>query len=310
MSLDNYEKKEKLGEGTYGVVYKATDRRTGEVVALKRIRIDQENEGIPPTALREISLLKELHHQNIVELKEVINGQGKLTLVFEYMDTDLKCYLETLKAPLAPVILKSYSYQMLAGISYCHCHRIIHRDVKASNLLLNKYGAVKLCDFGLARTISYPMRVYTHEIVTLWYRAPEVLLGNKKTGYSTSIDVWSAGCVMVEMALKKPLFHGDSEIDQLFSIFKILGTPTEETFPGVTSMPGFSDTFPKWSPKPWNELLPDADPLFIDLVSKMLTYDPIRRITASQALDHEYFADISPEVKKLCRPSELELAPQ
>ena len=307
MSLENYEKQKKLGEGTYGVVYKAVDKRTGEAVALKKIRLDQEEEGIPPTSLREISLLKELHHQNVVELKDVINGQGKLTLVFEYLDTDLKAYLDSLKPAVSPVILKSYSYQILAGLCYCHCHRIIHRDVKPANLLLNKNGAVKLCDFGLARTISLPMRVYTHEIVTLWYRPPEVLLGNKKTNYSTSVDLWSTGCVLAEMILKKPLFHGDSEIDQMFSIFKIMGTPTEENFPGVSSMPAYSDAFPKWKSKPLKEVLGDVDPLFLDLVSKMLIYDPIRRITAAQALDHPYFADVSPEIKRLCRPEELDL---
>ena len=246
---------------------------------------------IPPTALREISLLKELHHQNIVELKEVINGQGKLTLVFEYLDTDLKCYLETLKAPLAPLILKSYSYQILAGLAYCHCHRIIHRDVKASNLLLNKYGAVKLCDFGLARTISYPMRVYTHEIVTLWYRPPEVLLGNKRTGYSTSVDLWSAGCVMAEMVTKKPLFHGDSEIDQLFSIFKLLGTPTEETWPGFTQLKGYQPSFPSFQPQDLGSILNIKDENLIDLLKQLLEINPSKRISAMRALQHPFFAD-------------------
>ena len=149
MSTINYQKQEKLGEGTYGVVYKAVDKRTGEVVALKRIRLEQEEEGIPATSIREISILKELHHPNVVDLKEVINSQGKLTLVFEYLEKDLKKFLDSQRSPLQPNLIQSYAYQILCGLCYCHCHRIIHRDMKPQNLLLNRQGLIKLCDFGL-----------------------------------------------------------------------------------------------------------------------------------------------------------------
>ena len=238
MSTYNYQKQEKLGEGTYGVVYKAIDKRTGDVVALKKIRLEQEEEGIPATSIREISILKELHHPNIVDLREVINSQGKLTLVFEYLDKDLKRFLDSQHNPPPPNLIQSYAYQILCGLCYCHCHRIIHRDMKPQNLLLNRQGLIKICDFGLARAFTIPLRNYTHEVVTLWYRAPEILFGSQL--YSLPVDIWSTGCIIAEMITKKPLFPGDSEIDELFSIFKILGTPTEDNFPGVTDFPAYS----------------------------------------------------------------------
>ena len=303
MSLENYEKQSKLGEGTYGVVYRALDKRTGATVALKRIRLDQEDEGIPPTSVREISILKELNHPCVVHLNEVINSQGKLTLVFEYLDKDLKKFLDSQRRPLEPILIKSYAYQIIAGLCYCHCHRIIHRDMKPQNLLLNKSGLIKICDFGLARAFTIPLRNYTHEVVTLWYRAPEILLGSKY--YSLPIDIWSTGCIIAEMVTRQPLFPGDSEIDELYKIFKVLGTPTEETWPEVSQLPAYQPTFPKWHAKNLSEVLNCQDPLLLDLISKMLIYDPAQRISAKAALDHPYFQDLSPEVKSF-RPSEIE----
>jgi serine/threonine protein kinase len=304
MSLANYQRLEKLGEGTYGVVYKAIDKRTGELVALKCVRLDQEEEGIPPTSIREISILKELHHPNVVSLREVINSQGKLVLVFEFMDYDLRKFVDMQKAALPENLVKSYAYQMLAGLCYCHCHRVIHRDLKPHNLLINQVGYIKLADFGLARAFTIPLRNYTHEVVTLWYRAPEVLLGSKF--YSIPIDVWSTGCIIVEMMTRRHLFPGDSEIDELFSIFRVLGTPTEETFPGVTQLPAFSDTFPKWAGKNLADILVGIEPAGVVLIRQMLRYDPATRISAKAALGHPYFNDLSPEMKAKCRPIEID----
>lgn len=300
----NYTKLSKLGEGTYGVVYKASDNRTGEIVALKKIKLEQEQEGIPPTSIREISVLKELKHPNCVELKEVINGQGNLTLVFEYLDYDLKKYLEKKRGPLDPALIKSYSYQIIAGLCYCHCHRYLHRDLKPQNLLLNIHnGLIKLADFGLARAYTIPLRNYTREVITLWYRPPEILLGCKY--YSLPVDIWSIGAIIAEMFMKIPLFQGDSEIDQLYKIFQVMGTPSDDEWPGVSDLPAYSSTFPKFKKKNLQDLMPDADPLAIDLIEKMLIYDPSRRITAKEALKHPYFADISSEIKALCRPAEI-----
>jgi len=189
---------EKIGEGTYGVVYKAKDRVTGEIIALKKIRLEAEDEGIPSTAIREISLLKELQHPNIVRLYDVVHTERKLTLVFEFLDQDLKKYLDVCDSGLGLPILKSFLYQLLTGVAYCHHHRVLHRDLKPPNLLINREGQLKLADFGLARAFGIPVRSYTHEVVTLWYRAPDVLLGSRK--YSTPVDIWSVGCIFAEMA--------------------------------------------------------------------------------------------------------------
>jgi len=189
---------EKIGEGTYGVVYKAKDRVTGEIIALKKIRLEAEDEGIPSTAIREISLLKELQHPNIVRLYDVVHTERKLTLVFEFLDQDLKKYLDVCDSGLGLPIMKSFLYQLLTGVAYCHHHRVLHRDLKPPNLLINREGQLKLADFGLARAFGIPVRSYTHEVVTLWYRAPDVLLGSRK--YSTPVDIWSVGCIFAEMA--------------------------------------------------------------------------------------------------------------
>ena len=167
--MERYQKLEKIGEGTYGVVYKAKDRISETIIALKRIRLEAEDEGIPSTAIREISLLKELRHPNIVRLYDVVHTERKLTLVFEYLDQDLKKYLDVCDGGLDATIVKSFLYQLLTGVAYCHHHRVLHRDLKPQNLLINREGELKLADFGLARAFGIPVRSYTHEVVTLWY---------------------------------------------------------------------------------------------------------------------------------------------
>jgi len=289
-SLDRYQKLEKIGEGTYGVVYKARDKVDNDIIALKKIRLEQEDEGVPSTAVREICLLKEIQHPNVVELKQVVHGDNKLYLVFEFLDQDLKKYLDIAGAPLAPQLVKANLYQIINGLAFCHAHRVIHRDLKPQNLLIDRHGNLKLADFGLARAFSLPIRTYTHEVVTLWYRAPEILLGQKQ--YSTPVDMWSVGCIFAEMAQRRPLFAGDSEIDQIFKIFRIQGTPKESVWPGVTALPDFKHTFPKWQPVPLAKQVPNLDQLGLDLLSKMICYDPSSRISARDALNHPYFDDI------------------
>ncbi|KAG9877939.1 cell division control protein 2 serine/threonine protein kinase, partial [Aureobasidium melanogenum] len=275
--MENYQKMEKIGEGTYGVVYKARDLTTPDnrIVALKKIRLEAEDEGVPSTAIREISLLKEMSDPNIVRLFNIVHADGhKLYLVFEYLDLDLKKYMEALPVSqggrgkplpegcmdgraghmgLGEAMVKKFMHQLCAGIRYCHAHRILHRDLKPQNLLIDKEGNLKLADFGLARAFGVPLRTYTHEVVTLWYRAPEILLGGRQ--YSTGVDMWSVGCIFAEMATRKPLFPGDSEIDEIFKIFRILGTPTEVDWPGVTSFPDFKPSFPKWSRNPDDDII-------------------------------------------------------
>ncbi|CAN7993033.1 unnamed protein product, partial [Ixodes hexagonus] len=266
MAMEDYTKVEKIGEGTYGVVYKGKNKKNGQIVALKKIRLESEDDGVPSTAIREIALLKELKHQNIVRLQDVLMQENKLYLVFEFLSMDLKKYLDTLpkNQSMETKIVKSYLRQILEGILFCHQRRVLHRDLKPQNLLIDQNGNIKVADFGLARAFGIPIRVYTHEIVTLWYRAPEVLLGSPR--YSTPIDIWSIACIFVEMINKRPLFHGDSEIDQLFRIFRTLGTPTEETWPGVAKLPDYKASFPNWSENILRSLVTNMDKDGVDLL--------------------------------------------
>ena len=359
-TMDNFEKVEKIGEGTYGVVYKARDRRDDSVCALKRIRLDQEEEGVPSTAIREISLLKELKHDNIVRcvidprtrtgpsrastriwranyaaplrlepcglffrpasstrksdlellptdidlnihthsLMDVIHQDKKLYLVFEFLDVDLKKHLDTHPhVSNDRRVIKGYLYQMCAGIAYCHSHRVLHRDLKPQNLLVDQTtNVLKLADFGLARAFGIPVRAYTHEVVTLWYRSPEILLGARH--YSTPVDVWSIGCIFAEMINHAPLFPGDSEIDELFRIFRVLGTPDDGLWRGVEALPDYKTQFPQWRAKEWKDICPSLDDAGLDLLKQMLQYAPHERISARDACNHRFFDDYEPATER------------
>ncbi|EAW06574.1 cyclin-dependent serine/threonine-protein kinase CDC28 [Aspergillus clavatus NRRL 1] len=306
--MENYQKIEKIGEGTYGVVYKARElTHPNRIVALKKIRLEAEDEGVPSTAIREISLLKEMSDPNIVRLLNIVHADGhKLYLVCEFLDLDLKKYMEALPVSeggrgkalpdgsalskslgLGDAMVKKFMAQLIEGIRYCHSHRILHRDLKPQNLLIDRDGNLKLADFGLARAFGVPLRTYTHEVVTLWYRSPEILLGGRQ--YSTGVDMWSAGAIFAEMCTRKPLFPGDSEIDEIFKIFRILGTPDEIIWPGITSFPDYKPTFPKWKRQELRSLVPGLEEDGIDLLEALLEYDPARRISAKQACMHPYF---------------------
>ena len=204
---------ENIGTGAYGVVYKGKDTQTGMIIAIKKIKIESEQEGIPGTALREISLLCEISHPNVVPLLDVVAEDHKLLLIFEFLDQDLRAFYT--KGMIPEKTIKSIAFQILLGIRECHSKRIMHRDLKPQNILLSidKTGSaqVKLADFGLARAFAVPIRPYTHEVVTLYYRAPEILLGS--TDYFTPVDMWSFWCILAEMYIKDVLFAGDSEID-------------------------------------------------------------------------------------------------
>ena len=315
--LRRYLKLEKLGEGNYGCVYKARDRVSGNLVALKKIKLDDEDDGVPSTALREVAILQDCVHPNIVKLEEVILEGKQLYLVFEFLDLDLRRYLDNIlgAAPAVPVasfptpgsagcppikglpmnLVKSYTYQLLEGVEHMHSHRHLHRDLKPQNLLIDRKGRMQIADLGLARAISAPMPKVTHEVATLWYRPPEILLGSEP--YSSPVDLWSIGCILAEMISLAPSFPGDSEIDTLFKIFQALGTPTPESWPGVDSLKDWHTTFPKWA-RPSDAQMCHAlhirpqhhfDAEGIDLLRQLLTLNPAERISARKAKEHPWF---------------------
>ncbi|XP_075227035.1 cyclin-dependent kinase 1 [Lycorma delicatula] len=290
--MEDYHKLEKVGEGTYGVVFKGKHKKTGKLVAIKKIRMESEDEGVPSTAIREISLLKELVHPNIVSLLEVLMEESRLYLIFEFLCMDLKRFLDSFEsdAYMEPSMVKSYLYQITQAILFCHKRRVLHRDLKPQNLLIDSKGVIKIADFGLGRAFGVPVRVFTHEVVTLWYRAPEVLLGS--TRYSCPVDIWSIGCIFAEMATRKPLFQGDSEIDQLFRIFRVLSTPNDETWPGVSQLPDYKPTFPNWTQNTLKTQVKNIDETGLDLLEQMLIYNPSQRISAKQAIKHPFFNDL------------------
>ncbi|XP_076441182.1 cyclin-dependent kinase 14-like isoform X2 [Babylonia areolata] len=297
---DSYHKLEQLGEGSYATVYKGFSSLTNQIIALKEIRL-QEEEGAPFTAIREASLLKGLRHANIVTLHDIIHTKETLTFVFEYVHTDLSQYLEKYPGGLNAFNVKLFLYQLLRGLGYCHERRILHRDIKPQNLLISEMGELKLADFGLARAKSIPSHTYSHEVVTLWYRPPDILLGS--TQYSTSLDMWGVGCIFTEMISGQATFPGMKDAyDQLDKIFKILGTPNEQTWEGVTRFPHFNtNKFGLYQKQPLYCCVPKLSfvPHAAELAARFLEMEPTRRISAVVARQHEYFLDLPPKIHEL-----------
>lgn len=321
---------EKLGEGTYGIVFKAEDVETHQTVALKVMKLQQEEDGIPTTLLRELSILKSVSHPNIVKLESFFLSKDSIQLAFEFVEYDLRTYLRRSKMKMKPDLIQSYAFQLIAGLNFLHKHRIIHRDVKPDNLLLNKDGILKICDFGLARHYTIPLRQYSINVVSEWYRAPELLFGS--TIYGPEIDVWSAGCILGEMCRGSPLFAGDSDVDQLHKIFSVLGTPTKEQCPSLMQNSSFSlnehdntinniilpmniitvyqegstkktdfksdnITFTMYPKRDLTKYLETTDLNLIDLIQKMLVYEPDKRITLQEAMNHPYFDTMSQRIR-------------
>ncbi|KRY35455.1 Cyclin-dependent kinase 12 [Trichinella spiralis] len=296
--VDEYEVLQQIGEGTYGQVYKAKHRGLNDLVALKKVRLDNEKEGFPITAIREIKILRQLNHPNIVQLKDIARDRciekGGFYLMFEYMDHDLMGLLESGFVQFSTLHIGSFIKQLLSGLAYCHSKNFLHRDIKCSNILLNNNGEIKLADFGLARLYQRDkVRPYTNKVITLWYRPPELLLGEER--YTPAIDVWSVGCILGELFTRRPLFQGGSELMQLELISRICGSPTPLVWPEVVDLPLFETIRLK---KLYKRCLRDQfrqiPTAALDLLDQMLTLDPKKRCSAEAALRSPWLVSINP----------------
>eukprot|EP00761_Pharyngomonas_kirbyi_P010769 gb/GECH01010792.1/.p1 GENE.gb/GECH01010792.1/~~gb/GECH01010792.1/.p1 ORF type:complete len:348 (+),score=78.17 gb/GECH01010792.1/:1-1044(+) len=294
--VTEFEQLAKLGEGTYGTVYQGRDIVDGSIVAIKKIKTHVEKDGMPLTALREIGLLRRLDHPNIVRLKDVVVGYQltSVFLVFEYCEHDMGALLRRMEKTqrlFTESEVKCLLQHLLKALDYLHSNFIIHRDLKMSNLLYNSRGELKLADFGLARNYGLPAKKYTPRVVTLWYRPPELLFGSKE--YTTAVDMWGVGCIFAEFLLGKPLMPGRSDTHQLRLMFDLLGSPNEAIWPGFKQLPYASKfQIPKRNYSNLRNRFSSLSKSGLDLLEKLLTYDPEKRISAQEALEHRYFREL------------------
>jgi CTD kinase subunit alpha len=285
-----------VGSGTYGKVYKGIHVFTKGLVALKKIRMEGERDGFPVTAVRELKLLQSLRHENVVSLLEVMVEKNDCFMVFEYLSHDLTGLLNHPTFQLEHAHKKDLARQLFQGLDYLHQRGVLHRDIKAANILVSNTGQLKLADFGLARFYAKRQQLdYTNRVITIWYRPPEVLLG--ETQYGPVVDVWSAACVMIEIFTKHAIFPGDGgEINQLEKVYNILGTPTIKEWPNLVEMPWFELLRPtERKPNVFEEKYKERlTPAAFDLLRSMLQFDPAKRPTASDVLEHPYFTTEEP----------------
>ncbi|CAH0474877.1 unnamed protein product [Peronospora belbahrii] len=296
-------------KGTEGTCIKCCQRSTGKMLAMKKARVFPKGEGVPYYMLRELAVLKGIKHDHIASLELISLAKDELHVFFPYVDKTLHEVINPTGDPmggrvLPEAVIRKLLHQLLDAIAYCHRRGVLHRNLKPKHLLIKTSDAANLSDatlqisdFALVRATGIPRRTYTMEVVTLWYRPPEILMGVR--GYSSAVDIWSVGCIFAEMAQGKPLFTGISEIDQLFQIFSKLSTPTSETWPGFSSLPNYHFDFPHWKRRPLNRLFPKISDLGIDLLTKLLVYNPDQRISAEDALRHPYFSNTTPGFSSL-----------
>ncbi|NXB69729.1 CDKL2 protein, partial [Donacobius atricapilla] len=287
--MDKYQVLGLVGEGSYGVVTKCRNRENGQIVAVKKFLESEDDAAVRKIALREIKLLKQLRHENLVSLLDVCKRKKRWYLVFEFVDHTVLDDLEAFPSGLDYDTVRKYLFQIMRGIAFCHSHNIIHRDIKPENILVSQSGVVKLCDFGFARPLAASGEVYTDYVATRWYRAPELLVGDSK--YGRPVDVWAIGSLITEMLTGEPLFPGDSEIDQLFHITKCLGNlipRQQELFyknplfaglklPEVNELESLEKRYPK---------LP---PAALDLAKECLQIDPDKRPSCTELLQGDFF---------------------
>lgn len=281
---ERYTKTRTLGSGAFGEVYEAKDSETSQVVAIKKFGIKSAENGVDFSTIRELKILQELNHPNIVKFLDVFQRKENLHLVLELAPYSL--------AALAPLglsqgAIKTVSRQMLAGLAYLHRNWIMHRDLSPGNILITPSGVVKITDFGLSKVLTSQETQHTRFVTTLWYRAPEVLFGTRY--YGRTVDLWAAGCILAELLDRRPMFQGGNDIEQVTAIFTKLGTPASEDWPGVSYFPNYMRQQAA-APLMFERAFREAEPQAVNLLKRLLTYNPSERISAEAALQHPYFS--------------------
>lgn len=288
-----------LGQGTWGVVHQAEQKGTGRIVAVKKIKSEKPEEGVNFTAVREIKLLREFKHENIIELVDVFTTPDQaVCLVYECAFTDLEKIIKNKAIPLSMADVKQHCHSMLKAVNACHERWILHRDLKPDNMLFMDDGTMKLADFGLARMYGTPKARLSPQAITLWYKPPELLLGSYE--YSAAADMWSVGCIFAELLLRRPFLQGMNDISQLDVIFTVFGSPTENTWPDHKALPLCAQglVWDDCPPQPFDDFFSAAPRDAISLLRSLLVLDPNGRLTASEALSHPYFLNDPPPTHK------------
>ncbi|CCD23365.1 TFIIH complex serine/threonine-protein kinase subunit KIN28 NDAI_0B03310 [Naumovozyma dairenensis CBS 421] len=298
-----YTKEKKVGEGTYAVVYLGTKQSTGRQIAVKEIKTSEFKDGLDMSAIREVKYLQEMQHDNVIELIDIFMAYDNLNLVLEFLPTDLEVIIKDKSILFTPADIKSWMLMTLRGVHHCHRNFILHRDLKPNNLLVSPDGIIKVADFGLARAIPAPHENLTSNVVTRWYRAPELLFGARH--YTSAIDIWSVGVIFAELMLRIPYLPGQNDVDQMEVTFRALGTPTDKDWPEVSSFNSYNklQIYPPPSTFELRKRFIAASENALKFMSGMLTMNPVKRWSAIECLESEYFQEMPPPTN----PSEIPL---
>lgn len=292
MSESNYSKEKKVGEGTYAVVYLGKQLNTGNEIAVKEIKTSEFKDGLDMSAIREVKYLQELDHPNVINLIDIFMAYDNLNLVLEFLPTDLEVVIKDKNILFTPADIKSWMLMTLRGVYHVHRNFILHRDLKPSNLLISPEGLIKVADFGLARAVPGPREMLTSNVVTRWYRAPELLFGAKH--YTYAVDVWSIGVIFAELMLRIPYLPGQDDMNQMEVTFRALGTPTDKDWPEVSSFAGYNklQIYPPPSRDELRKRFIAATESALTLMENMLMMNPQTRWDTIQCLESEYFKEL------------------